>query len=288
MFTVAEQRALDQLSTPGGRLGILAADQRTKLVAARKEAGLPSDLEALRSFKLDLVQALGQHAPGVLLDPEIALPHVLEHGAVPAHTGLLVSLERSGSMPAPGGLRAAELLPAVGAAGVRRLGGTAAKLLVRLRADREDTDGANAEVIRSAAADCAAAHLLLIVEVLVYRTDDEAASAFAARRADLIREAALLAEACGARFLKLEYPGDAGGCEALTDALGAPWALLSAGVDHETFAGQLRTALAAGAAGFIAGRSIWKESVAMDPEGRRAFLHGEARRRLDELLEMVG
>ena len=30
---------------------------------------------------------------------------------------------------------------------------------------------------------------------------------FAARRADLIREGALLAEACGARYLKLEYPG---------------------------------------------------------------------------------
>ena len=288
MFTVAEQRALDQLSTAGGRLGILAADQRTKLVAAREEAGLPSDVDSLRAFKLDLVQALGPHAPGVLLDPEIALPHLLERGAVPAHTGLLVSLERSGAIPAPGGLRAVELLPGVGAAGVRRLGGTAAKLLVRLRADREDTDGANASVVRSAAADCAAAQLLLIVEVLVYRTDDEDASTFAANRADLIREAALLAEACGARFLKLEYPGGAGGCEALTEGLDAPWALLSAGVDHETFVGQLRTALAAGAAGFIAGRSIWKESVGMEAEERRAFLHGEGRRRLDELLETVG
>ena len=287
MFTIAEQRALDQLSTPGGRLGILAADQRTKLVAAREEAGLPSDIESLRAFKLDLVQALAPHAPGVLLDPEIALPHVLEQRAFPGRTGLLVSLERSGSIPAPGGLRAAELLPGVGAAGVRRLGGTAAKLLVRLRADREDVDGANAALIRSAAADCAAADLLLIVEVLLYRVDDEDPSAFAARRAGLIRDGALLAEACGARFLKLEYPGDAAGCEALTEALEAPWALLSAGVDHETFVGQLRTALAAGAAGFIAGRSIWKESAAMDAEQRRTFLRGEARRRLDELLEMV-
>ena len=287
MFTIAERRALDQLSTPGGRLGIVAADQRTKLVAAREAASLPSDVESLRAFKLDLVQALGPHAPGMLLDPEIALPHVLERGALPARTGLLVSLERSGSIRAPGGLRAAELLPGVGATGVRRLGGTAAKLLVRLRADREDTGGANAALIRAAAADCAAAHLLLIVEVLVYRADDEDAAAFAARRAGLIRDGALLAEACGARFLKLEYPGDAPGCEALTDALGAPWALLSSGVDHETFVVQLRIALAAGAAGFIAGRSIWKEAVGMDAGGRRAFLHGEARRRLDELLEMV-
>ena len=67
-----------------------------------------------------------------------------------------------------------------------------------------------------------------------------------------------------------------------------PWALLSAGVDHETFMTQLRAALAAGASGFIAGRSIWKESVAMRGEERRAFLAGKARRRLDQLLAIAG
>ena len=103
MFTIAERRALDQLSTSGGRLGVVAADQRTKLVAAREAAGLPSDIESLRAFKLDLVQALGPNAPGMLLDPEIALPHVLERGALPARTGLLVSLERSGPSPLPAG-----------------------------------------------------------------------------------------------------------------------------------------------------------------------------------------
>src|SRR5919204_2646427 len=123
MFTVAERRALDQLSTPAGRLAILAADQRTKLVAARGAAGLPSDLESLREFKLDLVEALAPLAPAVLLDPEIGLPHVLEQRAFPARTGLLVSLERSGAVSTPEGLRAVELLPDVGAAGVRRLGG---------------------------------------------------------------------------------------------------------------------------------------------------------------------
>ena len=75
---------------------------------------------------------------------------------------------------------------------------------------------------------------------------------------------------------------------AVTDALSVPWALLSAGVDHETFTVQLRAALAAGAAGFIAGRSIWKESVAMRGEERRAFLGGKARRRLDQLLAIAG
>jgi sulfofructosephosphate aldolase len=288
MFTVAERRALDQLSTPTGHLGVLAADQRTKLVAARTAAGLPTDPASLREFKLDLVDALAPHAPAVLLDPEIALPHVLEHGVFPARTGLLVSLERSGAIRTPSGLRAVELLPDVGASGVRRLGGTGAKLLVRLRADREGLDDANAVAIRDVAAECAAAELALVVEVLTYRLDNEDEPAFARRRADLIREGALLAQAAGARYLKLEYPGDEEACTAITDVLPAPWALLSAGVDHETFVGQLRRALAGGASGFIAGRSVWKEAVAMDGAGRREFLRGQARRRLEELLAVVG
>ena len=59
-------------------------------------------------------------------------------------------------------------------------------------------------------------------------------------------------------------------------------------MDHETFVGQLRAALAGGASGFIAGRSVWKEGVAMDRAARQEFLHGEARRRLEQLLAVVG
>src|SRR5437764_11931520 len=125
MFTVAEQRALDQLSTPSGRVGVLAADQRTKLVAGLEAAGRSTAPAELRAFKLDLVRALAPLAPAMLLDPEIGLPHVLEERAFPARTGLVVSLERSGARRSADGLRTAELLPGVGAAGVRRLGGTA-------------------------------------------------------------------------------------------------------------------------------------------------------------------
>ena len=142
MFTTAEQRAIDQLSTESGRLAVVAADQRTKLVEALQAAGLDSGMDFMRAFKLDLVSALAPAAPAMLLDPEIALPHVADAGALPGRTGLLVSLERSGSRRTPEGLRSAELLPDVGADGVRRLGGTGAKLLLRLRADREDADGA--------------------------------------------------------------------------------------------------------------------------------------------------
>src|SRR5437899_693060 len=85
--------------------------------------------------------------------------------------------------------------------------------LAVVAADQEDAEGANAALLREAVADCAANHLLLVVEVLVYRVDDEDEGAYEAARGDLIREAGLLAEACGARYLKLEYPGDERACE---------------------------------------------------------------------------
>jgi sulfofructosephosphate aldolase len=286
LFTTAETRALTQLTSPSGRLAVVAADQRSSLVNARLEAGQPADPEALRDFKLDLVEALAPLAPAMLLDPEIALPEAIDRKLLPGGTGLLISLEQSGA-PRVGDARPASLIPGLGAAGVRRLGGTAAKLLVYLRTDREGADDHNARLVREAVADCAHHDLLLIVEAVVHRLPEDDEAAFAQARPALIRDAAVLLEECGVRYLKLEYPGDERSCRDLTEAVAVPWALLSAGVDHETFLGQLEVALAAGASGFIAGRSIWKEA-ALRPRARaHAFLRGEGRRRLEQLLQLV-
>ena len=287
MLTAAESRAFQQITNHAGRLAVVAADQRASFDAALSAAGCETTLAAKQRIKRDLVEILAPDASAVLLDPEIALPFVVEAGVVPRDTGILVSLETSLATthgPGHGGERRAQLLPDFGPAGVRRVGGTAAKLLVYLRPDFEDADGANAGVIREAAAACAAADLLLVVEVLTYRRDGEDQSAYDARKPQLIRESALLAEECGARLLKLAIPGDTAACAALTSALKTPWAVLSAGADHEAFVVQLRHALAGGAAGFIAGRSLWKESITLPAEERRTFLHGVGRRRLGELL----
>jgi tagatose 1,6-diphosphate aldolase len=286
MFTTAEARAVQQLSTTGGALAVVAADQRVSLRGMAERAGVPADLESLRGFKRALVSALAPVASAVLLDAEIALPDVIDSGVLPGAAGLLVSVEVSGAVRA-GELHAATLIPGFGAAGVRRMGGTAAKLLVRIRADREDVDGHNGRIVRAVVADCADHHLLAVVEGLVFRLDGEPEEEFARRRPDLIRECAMFLQDCGARYLKLEYPGSERACRAITEAISVPWALLSAGVDHATFVSQLRVARAAGASGFIAGRSIWKDAVGMSPGDRDAFLAGEARRRLEELLELV-
>jgi sulfofructosephosphate aldolase len=286
MFTTSENRAVQQLSTREGALAVVAADQRVSLRAMFERAGADSELESLREFKRALVRALAPSASALLLDPEIALPDVVDGGLVPADVGLLVSVEVSGAVW-DGGLSPARLLPDFGAAGVRRMGGTAAKLLVRVRADREDAAGHNAAIVREVVRDCAEHDLLAVVEGLVFPLPGEPDERFRRLRPELIRDCAVLLSECGAKYLKLEYPGSEAGCRAISDAIGVPWALLSAGVDHATFVDQLRAARAAGAAGFIAGRSIWKEAVGLRAADRDAFLAGEARRRLEELLELL-
>jgi tagatose 1,6-diphosphate aldolase len=286
VFTTSEHRAVQQLSTEAGALAVVAADQRVSLRAMFDRAHGRHEPEELRAFKRALVTALAPAASAVLLDPEIALPDVVDRGLLPRATGLLVSVEVSGA-ERNGDLHPARLLPGFGAEGVRRMGGTAAKLLVRIRADREDTSGHNAAIVREVVRDCAAHDLLAVVEGLVHPLPNEPDERFARIRPGLIRDCAVLLEECGAKYLKLEYPGSEAGCAAISDAISVPWALLSAGVDHPTFVGQLRAARAAGASGFIAGRSIWKDAVGLPAADRDAYLTGEGRRRLDELLEVL-
>ncbi len=286
MFTTSEQRAIQQLSTPAGALAVVAADQRASLRAMFERSGQDGSLDGLRDFKRALVAALGPGASALLLDPEIALPDVIHRGLVPRDVGLLVSVEISGAQR-DGELHTTRLIPGFGAAGVRRMGGTAAKLLVRLRPDREDASGQNAETVRAVVDDCAAHDLLAVVEGLVPPLQGEPDERFRRLRPDLIRECAVLLAECGAKYLKLEYPGSEEACRAISSAVDVPWALLSAGVDHDTYVGQLRAARAGGASGFIAGRSIWKDAVGLPAAERDAFLTGEGRRRLDELLELL-
>ena len=285
-LTTAERRALQLISTAGGKLAVLAADQRVDLAVLLEEGGA-REPERLREIKLEIVEELGGLASAVLLDPTIGLPAAVDRGALPRETGLLVSLEEDDT-PFHDGLRPSSVDPAVGAAGVRRLGGTAAKLHVWLRPDREDIDGHTAGVVRSVIEDCRAHDVLCVVEALTFGLEDEDEANFERRKPELVRDCAVFLEQCGAKLLKLEYPGSSEACSAITDAVGVPWAVLSAGVGHDEFVERLRHALDGGAIGFIAGRSVWKQAVTdSSSEGRRRALAGEGRRRFEELLAVL-
>jgi sulfofructosephosphate aldolase len=282
----AEISALARIADFRGRLSVVAADHGDPLVDMLEAAGLSADAEAQRTIKYDIVDTVGRDASAVLLDPDVSVMHIVEGGALGGDVGLLVRIEADG-YDVVRGLRRSRLINGLGAAGARARGATAAKVMVFLRPDREDLNGYTAQLVRGALEDCGRENLLCVIEAMTYRLEDETPAAFASRRGDLIRESAVFLEACGAKLLKLEYPGSPAACEAVSSAISTPWAVLSAGVDHEEFSEQLSASVRGGAAGFIAGRSLWKECAVMRPSARRAFLEGTVRRRFEQLLEVL-
>ena len=66
-----------------------------------------------------------------------------------------------------------------------------------------------------------------------------------------------------------------------------PWAVLSAGVDHETFLKQVEIAMQNGASGVIAGRSLWKDCISLDREVSRKKLSTVAVGRLEEIKAVI-
>ena len=95
--------------------------------------------------------------------------------------------------------------------------------------------------------------------------------------------------ALGAKLLKIPFPGSAQACANITAMAGeVPWAVLSAGVDHAIFLGQDETAMANGAAGVIAGRSLWKDCNSLDRAVTKDRLTTIALPRLREIRAVIG
>ena len=66
----------------------------------------------------------------------------------------------------------------------------------------------------------------------------------------------------------------------------APWILLFAVVDYESFIQQVMVACNADARGIAVGRAVWKEAVTMSGEDRTSFLRTIAKYRLSWLTSL--
>jgi tagatose 1,6-diphosphate aldolase len=264
-------------------------DQRASMRALIESTAGEATTAELVAAKLDLVRYLGNEAPAVLLDPELVVPQVIVDAVLARDCALMIGLDASGYDTDEDGLRVSRVVEGVDARRVRQLGGSVAKLNVYMRPDTQGKDAHPAKLIASVAEDCAHEDVLLVVEILTYPLAGESATDYRALAPQLVVQAAATARECGAQTMKLQFPGSLEGCEAVTAALdGIPWAVLSAGVDHATFLEQLRTALAGGASGAIAGRSLWKDCLAADPTERARRLRELAVPRLREIQTVLG
>jgi tagatose 1,6-diphosphate aldolase len=292
-YLLGTVRGLDACSSPGGTFTVLALDHRQNL---RKELR-PDDPESVTlaemvDFKRAVVRALGTAGTGVLLDPEIGVAPAIADGSLPGRAGLIVAVEATG-YEGPPNARVSRVLPGWSVERIKRLGASAAKLLVYYNpgaanaADQERLVAAVAEA-------CRAADLALFLEPLSFGLDGGRLTGEARR--EVVVETARRLSAAGPDILKVEFPYDAGvtdearwsdACAELDAATPLPWVLLSGGVDDETFERQVDVACRAGASGVLVGRSVWAEAATMLPAARDAFLETTGRERLARLVSLV-
>lgn len=290
-MTTAERRGYQQICGENGLMMVVACDQRggmRKVLADAAEAQKAIDEATLGVVKAGIVQHLANKASCVLLDAVCAVPDVVDDGVLGRDTGLLIGLDASGWDLDAKGYRISKLVPGVTARRVRELGGTGAKLMVYLRPDTPEANTVNLDIIRDCIADFANEDLLLVVEILTYQLDGESDADYAAAFPGLIVDSARISVELGAKVLKLPYPGTPEACAEITALCGdIPWAVLSAGVDHSTFIGQVEIAMQNGASGVIAGRALWKDCISLDGDTRREKLENIASARLREIQKVL-
>ncbi len=290
--TIGKYRGLQALSTPRGAVSVLALDQRNNLRQALdpRDPASVSDA-AMSAFKIDVVSAVAPAASATLLDPEVGAAQCIAAAALPGRSGLMVALEATGYTGGPTA-RNSQILQGWSVAKSRALGADAVKLLIYYHPGAE-TAAAIEAFVREVAAECRAADLTLCLEPLSYALDASQKKLKGAEMREVVIETARRLVVPGVDVLKAEFPLDitaepdehrwAEACAELTAASAAPWILLSAGVDYDTYLRQVRVACLAGASGVAAGRAVWKEATALTGPERAMFLRTTARERMARL-----
>ncbi|MBC2834441.1 tagatose-bisphosphate aldolase [Paragemmobacter straminiformis] len=291
-MTSAERRGYQLICGDEGAMMVIACDQRggmRTILGATPEEQAKIGTDILGQTKMDIAAYLARHATAVLVDPVCALPAMIDEGMLHRSTALLVGLDDSGFGLTPEGYRISKLVPGITARKVRELGGTGAKIMVYLRSDIPAANIANIALLQEVIADFAAEDLLLVVEFLTYALPGEDKATHSAAVPALIEGGSRICLDLGAKVLKIPYPGTPEACANVTAmCAGVPWAVLSAGVDHATFLGQVETAMANGASGVIAGRSLWKDCISLDRAVTKERLTTVALPRLREIQAVIG
>jgi tagatose 1,6-diphosphate aldolase len=299
-LSIGKLRGLQQLADPKGMLTMCAIDHRGALKRAlNKDNPDAVGYREMVDFKLELCRAVTPFASAVLLDPEYGAGEAIASGVLPGHTGLLVSMEKTGYSGASTA-RVTELLPDWDARKAKRMGASAAKLLVYFRPDLKELASRQLELIAKLAEDCIAEDIPLLVEPVSYAVESPGARSmtFAQMKPELVVETARQITALPIDVLKAEFPADMAFekdedrllelCRELDRASRLPWVILSAGVDFETFRKQVEVACKAGASGFLAGRALWQEGAGISSREERAkFFQNTAAPRLKELADLA-
>ena len=291
---IGKIRGLQRVTSDAGFFEICALDHLSdfaELLAADPATVTFGDVVAAKD---GLVRALSPSVSAFLLDARYGL-HAVASGALPGRTGLMSTIEDE-DYSIPDGPRRTRYREGWSLRQIKLAGADVAKLLWFYRPDGDaETAEHQRYVVRSLADECARLSLPLVVEPIWYPLpgEDPSSDGWLAARVDGILASAFEADALGVDMLKVEFPGyvasaagrenAAAACKELDSGVGVPWVILSAGVGYEDFKTQVEIACKAGASGYLAGRSIWRDAVSTHDPAARAVAIAAARARLDEL-----
>jgi tagatose 1,6-diphosphate aldolase len=299
-LSIGKFRGLENTSGKTGVFTILALDHRqsfAKMINPKDPDNVT--YQNIVAVKSAFVSELGPHVSAVLLDPIFGAAQLISNRALPGTAGLLVAAEETGYTGDPTA-RISGLLPDWSVAKIKRMGASAVKLLVYYHPGAGELADRQEKLVAQVIEDCRKEDIILFLEVVTYSIDpaiSRSSKEFAAQLPGIIETIARRMGAYHPEILKLEFPVNSEldpdethwqkACEAVSAASPCPWTLLSAGADFELFRRQVEVACKAGASGFIAGRSVWKEGVSMPAGQRETWLREVAAVRIDRLAEIA-
>ena len=307
--TAGKRWRLRRLADAQGYFSMVAIDQRPPIFAElARTLGCSVEqvpfVEVLAAKRV-LAEGFAADASAMLVDPNWGYPAVAD--VLNPAAGLLMTLEDHRTTAD----RRSSAIADWSVDKIRALGGDAVKLLAwyhprALAAVREHQQA----VVQQVGEDCARCDLPFVLELLLYPLDQDDAAAYredAGKRADEVLQS--VQTFADARYrvdlFKLESPipaeqvvapgnpaGDA--CARAFAALdsacaGRPWVMLSAGASAQAFEQVVGHAARAGAAGFLAGRALWSDALALWPDrsAMAAHLAGTGRQRLRGLKQLM-
>ena len=250
--------------TNKGKILMLALDHRgsfKKLVNEQAPESV-SQAQVIR-IKQEIIVSLYDQFSGILIDSEAGLNAFQK--AVAAKNNpkpYLLCIEKTGYEDELGSRKTSleytvSQLQAQGASGIKLL------LYYHPQAPTREHQLAIAKQVLK---DCKAAKLPLFLELVTYTLPR-----FNSHKPELVLDSVydFLKAGIIPNVFKLEYPGDPVACFQITKMLKkTPWILLTKGDSFANFKQQLKIAVANGAVGFLAGRSLWQE-FSKYPESKR-------------------
>ena len=293
-LSIGKLRGLQQCPSPRGTFTCLALDHRQNLRRALNQVnpGPVSDADLTR-FKLEVTSVLAGVATAVLLDPEFSAAQAIAEGALPGGTPFVVAIESTGYGGEPTA-RQSQVLPGWSVEKARRMGASMIKLLVYYHPEAP-TAAEIEDFVKQVAGECIRYDLGLMLEPLSYSLQGDK-KLTSAEKFSVVTETARRLTLPGVDVLKAEFPLDIASdplesewlkaCSEISSLSRAPWILLSAAVDYETYLRQVRVACQAGASGCAVGRAVWQEAVTLTGQARAAFLKEVARPRLEILASL--